>query len=373
MEALGRLAGGIAHDFNNVLMAIAGFNDLISAELGPNHPSHSDIVEIRAASDRAAGLIRQLLTFSRRRVVKREAIAPGEVVRALVPMLERLLGEDVELVLAIADDAGTVQADRNQLEQVVVNLAVNARDAMPLGGRLAIDIAATQLDAEFARSQLSLEPGPHVVVAVSDTGDGIDAETQRHIFEPFFTTKSLEQGTGLGLSTVFGIVQQSGGSISVYSEPGHGTTIKVYLPRTEGVPTAEPRRAEPSRPGPDEVTILVVDDEAAVRRVVTRLLERAGHTVLAAADGAEALAIAQAHAGRIDLLLTDVVLPGMPGRDVADQLRGQRPQTRVLYMSGYPGDEITRRGLEADATYVEKPFSADTLADAVDQALAAEG
>jgi CheY-like chemotaxis protein len=296
-------------------------------------------------------------------VVEQQAIEIGRVARGLVPMLERLLGEDVELELTVADDAGAVLADHGQLEQVLVNLAVNAGDAMPGGGRLLIGVDATDVDEGLAHARLELEPGRYVVLTVSDTGVGIDAETQNHIFEPFFTTKPPDQGTGLGLSTVFGIVKQGGGSITVYSESGHGTTFRVYLPRTEEVPE---RALRPPPRLPREIaapggTILVVDDERVVRRVVARMLERSGYTVLTAGDGPEALEISDTHDGRIDLLLTDMVLPGMPGPEVAELLTSRRPETRVLFSSGYPGDEITRRGLNADSPYLEKPFSHETL------------
>jgi PAS domain S-box-containing protein len=374
MEALGRLAGGIAHDFNNVLMAIAGFNELIAAELAPDHPLQRETAEVRAAADRAAGLTRQLLTFSRRQVVKLRAIEPGEVVRGLASMLGPLIGEDVELALTVSDEAGAVEADRNQLEQVVINLAVNARDAMPSGGRLAIDVRPVELEGEFVPSRPSLEPGHYLAIAVSDTGHGMDAETQAHIFDPFFTTKPPDRGTGLGLSTVFGIVQQSGGSIAVYSEPGHGSTFRIYLPRTERIRESdEPQQAQPSRPVlPGAATILLIDDEDAVRRVITRLLERSGFTVLAAGDGPAALAIAQGHSGPIDVLLTDVVLPGMAGPEIAERLAAERPEMRVLYCSGYPGDEIARRGLEPGAAYLEKPFSHAALEQALSDLLVSD-
>jgi PAS domain S-box-containing protein len=372
MDALGRFAGAIAHDFNNVLTAIAGFNELIAADLGPDHPLHGETAEIAAAAEHAAGLTRQLLTFSRHQVVAAEVLSVGDLVQDLAPMLARLLGEDVELAVAVTDAPSAVRADRNQLEQVMVNLVVNARDAMPHGGRLTIGVDLTEIDEEGAGSRLAVDPGTYVRLAVSDTGHGIDDETQRRMFEPFFTTKAPDKGTGLGLSTVFGIIEQSGGSVAVYSEPGHGTTMRVYLPYTqERAPVAdEAPPARTPRRSPAEATVLVVDDEPSVRLVVMRILERDGYTVLTAGDGDEALEIARTHPGQIDVMITDVVLPGLQGPEIAERLHELRPDTGILYSSGYPGDEIVRRGIDPDASYIEKPFSHDALLAAVADLLA---
>ncbi len=371
MEALGRFAGAIAHDFNNVLTAIIGSSELLASELESSHPLCEEAREIRVAADRAAGLTRQLLTFSRRQITQREILSVSEVIEALAPMLSRLLGEDVELVLDLATPDSAVEADRHQIDQVIMNLAVNARDAMPHGGRVAIEVTATELDEEFTRQRLSLEPGRYVVIAVSDTGRGIDAEIQRHIFEPFFTTKPVGQGTGLGLSTVFGIVQQSGGTVSVYSEPGRGSTFRIYLPACHKPAPPAGVRAPASAPASETPTstVLVVDDEPAVRRIVQRLLERAGYTVLVAAEGDEALEVAGREPGPIGLLISDIVLPGLPGPEIAERLRQIRPEVKVLFSSGYPGDEVTRRGLPPDAAFVAKPFAPDDLMQAVSELL----
>lgn len=374
MEALGRFAGAIAHDFNNVLTAITGFSALIAGELAGDDPLQSELDEIRAAAERAAGLTRQLLTFSRRRVVRGEAVSVNELIKRISPMLGQLLGDDVRLALNLSSTEGAVMADESQLEQVIVNLAVNARDAMPGGGRLSIEVQVADIGQEFARARLSLEPGRYVVIAVSDTGLGMDAETARKIFEPFFTTKPLGRGTGLGLSTVFGIVSQSDGKISVYSERGYGTTFRIYLPSTEPASArAEPQpadRADVEHRGGG--TVLVVDDEEALRRVVQRLLERAGYTVLTAGAGDETLALLDSHQGPIDLLITDIVLPGMQGPEIAREARRLREDIKVLYSSGYPGDDIVRRGLDPDAAFLEKPFAPDQLVRIVSELINTE-
>jgi CheY-like chemotaxis protein/two-component sensor histidine kinase len=374
MEALGRFAGAIAHDFNNVLMAILGSSALMASELARDHPLQQEAEEIRRAADRAAGLTRQLLTFSRRQLVARDTLDVHDIVENLGPMLRRLLGEDIELMLDLGEAGAAVHADRNQIEQVILNLAANARDAMPLGGRLAIEVTRTYLDEEYTGPRLELEPGCYVIIAVSDTGHGIDSETQRHIFEPFFTTKEPGEGTGLGLSTVFGIVSQSGGTVAVYSEPGHGTTFRIYLPATDEpmrttAPAQRPSLTAATKTGG---TVLVVDDEDAVRRIIERLLERAGYTVLSAADGQEAIRLATQHPSPIELLITDIVLPGPSGPEIAAQITQLHPSAKVLYSSGYPGDEITRRGLDPDALFLQKPFAPEALVGSVAQLLNAQ-
>jgi PAS domain S-box-containing protein len=362
MEAVGRLAGGVAHDFNNILTAIGGYTDLLLEDLPLDDPRRQDVDEIHRAADRAAALTQQLLAFSRRQVLQPKVIDLNALVSNVERLLGRLIGEDVQLATALADDVGRVRVDPGQLEQVIVNLAVNARDAMPGGGRLTIETRNVDLDAAYAAEHRTVVPGPYVVIAVSDTGTGMNADTQSHMFEPFFTTKEVGKGTGLGLATVYGIVKQSGGSIWVYSELGHGTTIKVYLPRVDEPP--EPLAA-PGPSNPESLrgteTILLVEDEPAVRAVARQILARQGYTVLEASDGPAALAMVGG-AGRVDLILTDVVMPGMSGRTLADQLATRWPGVRVLYMSGYTDDAIVRHGmLESGLAYLQKPFRPDAL------------
>jgi PAS domain S-box-containing protein len=370
MEAVGRLAGGIAHDFNNILTAIGGYCDLLLEDLSPEDPHRTDIQEILKSSDRAASLTRQLLAFSRQQVLSPRLVSLNELVGDMRSMLERLLGEDVTLEVVPGVDLGAVHADRGQLEQVVMNLAVNARDAMPEGGRLTIATADMELDAGYAELHFPAEPGRYVMLSVSDTGTGMDAETKAHLFEPFFTTKETGKGTGLGLATVYGIVKQSLGYIWVYSEPGLGTTFKVYLPRAAGTPEPEgvaPAEAVPLR---GTETILLAEDEAAVRTVVREALVRLGYTVLEATSADAAIEIGERHAGPIHLLLTDVVMPGRSGGQVAARLRRARPEMRVVFMSGYPDAAVLRLSKgEPGVTYLQKPFGPDSLARTVRRAL----
>ena len=361
MEAVGQLAGGIAHDFNNILTAILGNTQLLLRELPPGDAKRGDVEEIRKASERAASLTRQLLAYSRRQMLQPEVLNLNVVVADMDRMLRRLIGEHITLVTVAAPDLGRVRADPNQLEQVLVNLAVNARDAMPDGGKLTIETANAEIDEAFAQAHLGAVPGHYAMVAVTDTGAGMDATVRAHLFEPFFTTKEVGKGTGLGLATVYGIVKQSDGYISVYTEPGHGTSFKIYLPRIEAAPTP----AAPARPGAarGSETILVVEDEPAVLTLSRRALEAQGYVVLAAADGNDALRVVERHGGTIHMLLTDVVMPGMSGRDLAHQLTARRPGIRVLYMSGYPGDAVVQHGaLPAGSAFLQKPFSPDGLA-----------
>jgi len=370
MEAVGRLAGGVAHDFNNILTAIGGYTDLLLEDLPLDDPRRQDVDEIHRAADRAAALTQQLLAFSRRQVLQPKVIDLNALVSNVEKLLGRLIGADVQLATALADEVGRVRADPGQLEQVIVNLAVNARDAMTGGGRLTIETRNVDLDAAYAAEHRTVVPGPYVVIAVSDTGTGMSADTQSHMFEPFFTTKEVGKGTGLGLATVYGIVKQSGGSIWVYSELGHGTTIKVYLPRVDEPPEplAAPPLANPERLRGTE-TILLVEDEPAVRAVARQILARQGYTVLEAPDGPAALAMV-AGGGRVDLILTDVVMPGMSGRTLADQLATRWPGVRVLYMSGYTDDAIVRHGmLEPGLAYLQKPFRPDALVRKVREVL----
>jgi two-component system cell cycle sensor histidine kinase/response regulator CckA len=370
MEAIGQLAGGIAHDFNNLLTAILGNTQLLLHGLPAGHPQHEDVEEIQSAGLRAAELTRQLLAFSRRQVLAPKVLDLNAVVASMDKMLCRLIGEDIELVTRLAPDLGSVSADPGQLEQVLLNLAVNARDAMPRGGRLTIETANVALTEAYAERHHRLPPGAYVRLAVSDSGVGMDEATQAHLFEPFFTTKEVGKGTGLGLATVYGIVKQSGGYIWVYSEAGHGTAIKVYLPRVSGAP--EPLRAAPAAPElrRGSETVLLVEDAAPVRVLARRSLESFGYAVLDAPDGPAALEIAARHAGGIDLLVTDVVMPGMSGRELAERLAPRRPQMKVLYTSGYTDDAMVRQGvLESGVAFLQKPFVPDTLARKVREVL----
>jgi PAS domain S-box-containing protein len=375
MEAVGRLAGGIAHDFNNLLTAIAGYSDLLLTELPANDPRRESAVEIREAGRRAAGLTQQLLAFSRRQVLEPRVLDLNAVIAGMEKMLRRVIGEDVELTTALDPDLWRTMADPGQIEQAIVNLAVNARDAMPRGGQLTLETANVTLDEKFASAYATVQPGPHVMLAVSDTGVGMDAALQSRLFEPFFTTKERGKGTGLGLSTTYGIVKQSGGSIWVYSEPGLGTTFKIYLPRCEE-PLEGTEREAPSPPlelRPGTETVLLVEDEAEVRRLVERLLRMHGYAVIAAASPAEALTAAKT-AGRIDLLVTDVIMPGMNGRQMASALAAERPRMRVLYMSGYTDAAIAHQGILPPGTaFLSKPFTPDILARKVREVLDAPG
>jgi len=369
MEAVGRLAGGIAHDFNNLLMVISGYTELVQDELGAAHPLQRNLEGVRKAAQRATSLTQQLLAFSRKQVLTPRVFELNAVVSDLGRMLPRLVGEDVELVIVPSAGRIRAKADPSQLEQVIMNLAVNARDAMPTGGRLTIETGVTEFDQEYVRLHPPATPGRYAMLAVTDTGAGMDAETQSHIFEPFFTTKEKGKGTGLGLSTVYGIVKQSGGYVWVYSEPGRGTTFKVYLPLAEGVETA--RQPEPLPAGDSQgmETVLLVEDEEGVRRVAHDFLEIRGYSVLEAANGEDALQLAHAHPGPIHLLLTDVVMPGINGRELWQRL-SWRPEMKVLYMSGYPENAIIRDGtLEAGAMYLQKPFTLNTLTQKVREVL----
>ena len=370
MEAVGRLAGGVAHDFNNLLTAILGSADLVLDSLPPGGPAREEVEEIRKAAVRAADLTRQLLAFSRQQVIAPVVLNPNDVVANMDKLLRRLLGEDVELRAALAPELAAVKADPSQLEQVVLNLAVNARDAMPNGGRLTIETQNVELDQEYVQGHLSAQPGAYVMLAVSDTGVGMDAATQARIFEPFFTTKEKGKGTGLGLATVYGIVKQSGGWIWVYSEPGHGTTFKVYFPRAlEAAAPVAPSPASPVSVRGSE-TVLVVEDEEVIRNLVRKVLTANGYTVLVAANGRDAEQVAGQHDGAIHLLVTDVVMPGMNGREVAQRLAGARAGIKVLYLSGYTDDAIVHHGvLEPGVAFLQKPFTPAVLGRKVREVL----
>ncbi len=369
MDAVGRLAGGIAHDFNNLLSVILSYSDLIAADLSPTDPSRSDIAEISKAALSAAELTRQLLVFSRQQIITPRVLDLNDIVLAMDKMLRRILGEDVDLVSRLAPELGHVLADPSNTEQVIMNLAINARDAMPTGGKLTIETGNVELDADYARAHLGSKPGPHVMLAVSDTGTGMAPDIQVRIFEPFFTTKETGKGTGLGLSIVFGIAQQAGGSVWVYSEPGKGTTFKVYLPRVEaGVVVSSSSRAPVSLHGAE--TVLLAEDQEQVRAVAAGILRRHGYRVIAAQNAGEALLLCEAHAGPIHLLLTDVVMPHLSGADLAKRIAFTRPGTKVLYMSGYTDDSVVRHGvLEDGVAFLQKPFTPESLARKVREVL----
>jgi len=370
MEAVGQLAGGVAHDFNNILTAIVGYTDLLAADFSPNSRELEDLEEIRKAARRAAALTRQLLSFSRKQVLEPRIIDLNGVVTNLEKMLRSLISENIELKTALATGLGAARADPNQIEQVIMNLAINARDAMPDGGTLTIETGNARLDENYAARHVSVVPGAYVMLAVTDTGCGMNEETKARMFEPFFTTKPPGRGTGLGLSTVYGIVKQSGGNIWLYSEPGRGTTFKIYLPTVEALPEdiGKVVPAEAAHHGGG--TVLVVEDDDQLRRLTHRALAARGYTVLEADRGRAALDIARRHKGKIDLLLTDVVMPDTNGRKLADALRAARPGLRVLYMSGYPDGAIASHGmLEHGVAYLAKPFSTEAITRKVREVL----
>jgi PAS domain S-box-containing protein len=361
MEAVGRLAGGVAHDFNNMLTVISGYNRMILDELSTLDPMRGYAEEILQAADRAGALTQQLLAFSRRQVMQPRVISINGVISQTEKMLRRLIGEDVEIDFGLAPDAGNIKADPGHVEQAIVNLAVNARDAMPMGGRLGIETANVHLDENYARTHMGVVPGDFVMVAVSDNGTGMDIETRRRIFEPFFTTKEKGKGTGLGLATVYGIIKQAGGDIWVYSEPGRGTTFKLYFPRV-AESAVETAVADVAQSESNSETILVVEDEKAVRDLTVRMLQRLGYRILTAAGGAEAIEISRGHAATIHLLLTDVVMPNMSGRQLADHLVLSRPDMKVLYLSGYTENTVLHHGvLDAGVEFLPKPFSREVL------------
>ncbi|MEO8523167.1 MAG: PAS domain S-box protein [Caldimonas sp.] len=365
MEAIGQLAGGVAHDFNNLLSVILSYSELLLEDLGPSAAMREEIQEIHNAGQRAADLTRQLLMFSRQQVIQPKVIDLNELMAAMDKMLRRLVGEDVELTSVAGAALGRVRADPGSIEQVVANLVVNARDAMPVGGKLTMETANVTIDEAFAATHLGANPGAYVMLSVTDTGSGMDKQTLARIFEPFFTTKERGKGTGLGLSTVFGIVQQCGGAVWVYSEPGFGSTFKVYLPRVDAGTAATLSLSSAAAPRGSE-TILLVEDEDPVRDVARGILERSGYRVIEARDGAEALLISERHPGTIDLLLTDVVMPKMSGPELARRLASSRPGTKVLCMSGYTDDAAFRHGLvDARFAHLQKPLTIGTLTRAV--------
>jgi two-component system cell cycle sensor histidine kinase/response regulator CckA len=370
MEAVGKLAGGIAHDFNNLITIIKGYGQISIDELKEGDPLKANLREIHKAAERAAALTRQLLAFSRRQIMEMKILNINGILADIEKMLRRIIGEDIQLVTVLAEDVGSVKSDPGQIEQVILNLAVNAKDAMPSGGTLTIETANAELDEAYARHHAAVTPGLYVMVSVSDTGVGMTQEVRERVFEPFFTTKEMGKGTGLGLSTVYGIVKQSGGNIWVYSEPGMGTTFKIYLPRVD-----EPLSEMESRVIVEELpfgsqTILIVEDEDEVRRLATLILRKQGYNVLEASNGGEALLICERHKSPIDLLLTDVVMPGMSGREVAKRLARLHQVMKVLYMSGYTDNAVAHHGiLEKGIAYIQKPFTVRDLAAKVREVL----
>ena len=360
MEAVGRLAGGVAHDFNNLLTVILGFNALAMDELTLEDPLRDDLSQVKESAERAASLTRQLLAFSRKQVLQPQVCDLNELLTGIRKMLGRLIGEDIELVTVLSPDLGAVKVDPGQYEQVIVNLAVNARDAMPDGGRLTIETANVELDESYARKRIGVRPGPYVMTAISDTGIGMDEITQNRIFEPFFTTKATGKGTGLGLSTAYGIVKQSGGEIWVYSEPGKGTTFKIYLPCV--AETAEPVASEPSVELRGTGTVLVVEDDDGVRSLIRQTLRTAGYSVLEAGTPAQALSVSEGYGGVIHLLITDIVMPGSSGHELAKSLEPLRPGMLVLYISGYTDNAVIHHGvLDKGIEFLQKPFTPRSL------------
>jgi signal transduction histidine kinase/ActR/RegA family two-component response regulator len=362
LEAVGRLAGGVAHDFNNLLTVILSYSELLLQQVGPDDPKRPEVEEIERAGTRAASLTRQLLAFSRQQVLQPRVLDLNAVLSDLARMLQRLIGEDIDLVTASSPDLGRIQADPGQVEQVIMNLAVNAQDAMPDGGKLTIETANVDLDEDYTLAR-DLRPGPYVLLAVSDTGCGMSPDVKARIFDPFFTTKEVGRGTGLGLATVHGIVRQSEGYIEVYSEIGHGTTFKVYLPRVTDASQPLPVRSRPSAAMNGEETVLIVEDEEAIRRVLAVSLRLHGYHVLEAADGSEAVALLRRDDQRVHLLVTDVIMPLMSGPELAHAATRELPDLRVLFISGYTDRALIHQGLRQPGTaFLQKPFTPETLA-----------
>jgi PAS domain S-box-containing protein len=373
MESVGMLAGGVAHDFNNLLTIISGYSQLIMNALQPGDPNHYAAEQILKAGERAATLTQQLLAFSRRQVLQPRVLDLNKLVTALSTMLRRLIGEDIDLQLVLRPDLGMVSADPGQIEQVLMNLVVNARDAMPKGGTVTIETANVELDESYSGRHLAVKPGPYAQIAVSDNGGGMDEATQARLFEPFFTTKGVGRGTGLGLSTVFGIVKQSGGNLDVYSVPNRGTSVKVYLPRIEQPATveAESRRRQVAS---GSETVLLVEDDEMVRHLVSETLVRAGYKVMDTSDPLEARRLSDSYQGPIHLLIADVVMPKVSGRALAEELRARRNGMKVLYMSGYTDHAIVNTGiLRKEVAFLQKPFTPAALTEKVREVLENSG
>lgn len=370
METVGQLAGGIAHDFNNLLTAIKGYANFAKDALPSGDPIREDIQEVLNAAERAANLTRQLLTFSRRQIISPRVINLNELILNIDNMLRHLIAEDIELVTIPKENLGLVKVDPGQMEQVIVNLVINARDAMPEGGKLIIETQNVHLDEDYVRQHLGTTPGDYIMLAISDTGSGMSEEVKAHIFEPFFTTKEIGKGSGLGLATVYGIVKQHHGNIFVYSEIGKGTTVKIYLPQAEEKEEDLSRHSETEHLPKGNETVLAVEDEPSVRNVAVRILSKLGYTVLEASHGDETLQVAREHTGEIHLLLTDVVMPRMSGKELADRLRMIHPEIRVLFVSGYTENIITHRGiLDKEVHFLQKPFTQRELAFKVREVL----
>jgi len=371
MDAVGRLAGGVAHDFNNLLTLITGYAELLLTGRGLERAQRTALEEIQRAAERGGALTHQLLAFSRGHLFTPRTVQLNALIVHMEKMLSRLIGEDVELITVAAAEPATVRTDPGQLEQVVMNVVVNARDAMPGGGKLIIETANAEVDQTYAGPNVDLRAGSYVVLAISDTGMGMDPETITHLFEPFFTTKAPGKGTGLGLATAYGIVKQSGGAISVYSEPSRGTTVKIYLPSAEAKAAVEAAEQAPASALRGSETILVLEDEARVRKLICEVLAGRGYQVLEAVRGEEAVRIAAEHHGRIHLLLADVVMPEMSGPQALEQIRERRPNMKVLFMSGYTDEAMAHHGiLDSGAPFLQKPFLPETLARKVREVLA---
>jgi PAS domain S-box-containing protein len=366
MEAVGRLAGGVAHDFNNLLTVIIGYSELLQQKIGKESPMHGDVEEVRRAGERASSLTQQLLAFSRKQIIEPKVVRLDLLVADMQAMLTRLIGEDIALQATTGKSLGSVKVDPGQFQQILMNLVVNARDAMPDGGKIVIETANVDLDEGYCALHPYILPGRFVMLSVSDTGHGMSDEVKAHIFEPFYTTKERGRGTGLGLATTYGVVKQSGGSIEVYSEVGIGTTFKIYLPRVEEEASQSVKDDRPQDMRGGSETVLLVEDEDIVRNLCVRILERLGYKVLQARNGAEAIALAQGYGDRIDLLLTDVVMPGMNGAELARQLVLHHPERKVLFTSGYTDDAIVRHGiLKEGVSFIGKPYTPSALAKKV--------
>jgi two-component system cell cycle sensor histidine kinase/response regulator CckA len=371
MEAVGRLAGGVAHDFNNLLTVIRGYSELILSRLAPADPARREMEEVKKAADRAAGLTSQLLAFSRRQFVATKIVDLNAIVMNMDGMLRRLLGEDIiELCADLEPQLGSIKADPGQIEQVIMNLAVNARDAMPMGGQLTIQTRNVTIRKGPRRETMMLDEGTYVLLAIRDTGHGMNEETQSHLFEPFFTTKEKWKGTGLGLSTVYGIVKQSGGTIGIESKPGQGTTCKIFFPKVDDITQAAPLANGAVGRAIGRETILVVEDDPSVRGLVQEALRLSGYEVLVARHGIEALLTGAKHPGTIHLLLTDVAMPQMSGPEVAEKLTVVRPEIKILYMSGYPDHPVFEQGgIKRDTAFLQKPFTPNLLTQKVREVL----